>query len=97
MNGHKLECYFTDEEGWQEFVKCFEELWQRCNFKDILLESVCGNLDVAKVIYGTFEQYAVDWIHEPISALDGLAPIQCMKSPNTIQRLKSMLMRMPRQ
>jgi len=91
-----LENYFPGNEKWNTFVLYCEDEWTECDFQDELIGQLSNNVDIAKVIYASVGAIALDWIKEPVSALEDLSPLECLKSSSKTVRLKTMLMRMPR-
>ena len=90
-----LEKYFKSETDWKDFSRNYNEKWAECPFKEELLEKVRNNKEIAVVIYGTVEDGAFNYLNSNIPALDGLTPLECLESKDTIKRLKVALMRMP--
>lgn len=91
----KLESHYSGDNNWNDFVKLFEEFWEDNEAQCKLLVKLDNHLDLAKVInmsYGT----NLEKLERKIPALDGLTILECLKSPTLINRLREMLMRMPR-
>lgn len=91
-----LETYYKGDEAWQVFVSAFEEHWEKCYFKEELIGALNGQEDIALVVYASVKDRWKSWIDQPIPALDGLSPHDCVKNQILLRRLRTMLMRMPR-
>jgi hypothetical protein len=92
---HELEQYYPGDTAWSNFVSVFDVDWPTCRFQESLIENLCGQTDIAKVVFALTGDEAVRWIHTPAPALDGLSAADCVASPRLVRRLRSMLMRMP--
>ena len=90
---HCLENFFLGEDEWNDFVGYHTGVWDQCDFQQDLLLQVENKLDLAQVIYSHIGDYAITWMEEPVPALDGLTPVECLQAGRE-ERLKSMLMRM---
>lgn len=93
---HKLENYYKGDDAWKAFVMNFEQNWLKCDYQEELVRDLGGQEDIAVVIFATVNDKCRTWIHQPIPALDGLSPQECVKSQMLLKRLRTMLMRMPR-
>lgn len=91
-----LEEVYPGDAAWQHFAAVFAGEWHKCAFKEELVFQLSGNEDIAMVIYASIGDNAMAWLSHPVPALDQLSPFECMQNPRLIQRLKCMLMRMPR-
>jgi Protein of unknown function (DUF2384) len=96
MDNSILETYYPGDEAWRKFSDCFDEEWQKCAFHDEVLLLVKGDLEIAKVVYGTFLKDYGQWLIKPIPALSGNTPVECLNSEDRKRWLKTILMRMPR-
>ena len=92
---HKLEKYYSGHKKWDDFVNIFNGGWNKCPFKDDMLNELNDKLDIAIVVFGLQDKESLAWIHTKIPALDKLTPSQCTRSDVLLKRLKAMLMRMP--
>lgn len=91
-----LEKYYPGDDKWRVFVSCFENEWKKCTFQQKLTTQLSMNSDIAKVVYATVGDIALDWIKTAIPALENLSPQKCLETRSGTLRLKVMLMRMPR-
>lgn len=91
-----LERYFRGDDAWRKFVEVLEPEWTACSFKAELTRAVAGHEDIAKVVFATFDENSLQWLHEPVPSLNGTLPLECLASDSGLKRLKTALMRMPR-
>ncbi|MBK8870877.1 MAG: hypothetical protein IPN19_07450 [Elusimicrobia bacterium] len=96
MKSSELEDFFSGEKNWNKFVDVFNAEWEKCPFKKQLITALDGHEDIAKVVYSSIEEKALEWINESVPALGNMSPRECLVSEGTVKRLKEMLMRMPR-
>lgn len=96
MKSSELEEFFSGENSWNKFVEVFNAEWGKCSFKKQLITALGGHEDIAKVVYSSVEEKALEWINESVPALGNISPRECLVSERTVKRLKEMLMRMPR-
>ena len=89
-----LEQYYDGEDNWYKFSSVFGDDWFNSDYQRTLLNQLENRLDLAKVIYYHFDNSSLEWINETLPILDGLSPIECLKSKETENRLKVCLMRM---
>ena len=89
-----LEKYYPGDARWSAFAKHFEEEWGKCEWQDQLLDKLAGHVDLSVVVYGLFLEQALNWVEEPVPALEGLSPQKCTTTKKGILRLRTMLMRM---
>jgi hypothetical protein len=90
-----LEKYYQGDDYWRRFAETFSANWERCNFKNELLVALRGHEDLAKVVFAAVGDSALTWINNPIPALDGLSPQECLRSEVLLKRLQVMLTRFP--
>lgn len=96
MKSGELENFFSGEKSWLKFVGAFNVEWERCSFKEQLITALGGHEDITKVVYSSVEEKALEWINATIPALGNISPRECLVSEGKVNRLKEMLMRMPR-
>ena len=93
--GIKLEHYFSGDKNWQDFVEIVKPNFKANEkYKEELLSSLDYQLDIAIVVYFRFGDDSLAWIHRKVPALDK-TPVDCLRSPELIKRLKEALLRMP--
>jgi hypothetical protein len=90
-----LEQYYPGNEAWSNFVKAIPPEIDRYRLKNELVQSLGGDTEIAKVVFFHVGDGAIRWIAEPVPALDGLRPIDCVADQALIRRLKTTLMRIP--
>ena len=93
-NDEKLEKFFPGDDAWKEFVDLYSEGERFVRIEEVFSRFE-GNDDVALVICGYFQEHAVAWIGAKVPALGGLTPAECLASAAGVQRLKTVLMRLP--
>lgn len=91
----KIEQYYPGDEIWDEFVEVVSADWSRCGFQDDLVEKLDGRKRFAQAIYHLAGDRALYWINQPVPALDGLTPVECLANKKLRQRLKTLLLRSP--
>jgi hypothetical protein len=96
MKSEGIEKHFVGEKAWTDFVRVIGSDWEKCSFKAALIGALDGREDIAKAVYSSVEDQALEWINKPVPALENVSPKDCLKSEGTVKRLKEMLMRMPR-
>ena len=96
MNNDNLESYYPGDDDWHRFAILFVDEWSTCQFQNELLLAVNNDKEIAAVIYGSVWQNSLQWIDEPMPALNNRTPRQCIETEDGRKRLKTMLMRMPR-
>ena len=97
MGGNSdLERFYSGDEAWADFANVFKGELNQCKFRDDLVKIMGDDEQLAEVVYASVGDISMTWVCESIPALSGLSPVQCIQSPRTIQRLREMLMRMPR-
>lgn len=91
-----LEQYYSGDENWQDFVKIAEQ--NTClpdDYKMKIVQALKGHYDIAIVVYYRLLDESFEWIYKKNPALENLTPIECLETPDLIERLKEALMRMP--
>lgn len=96
MNDVPLEEYYPGDDAWIKFSQCFDNEWEKCPSQSEVLQSVSGEIDIAKVVYGSFLAGYSQWLEMSVPALSDSTPTECLKTEIGEKRLKTMLMRMPR-
>lgn len=96
MKNDELENYYPGDDAWHRFAILFVDEWATCQFQNELLSALDDDKEIAMVIYGSVFEHALQWIDEPVPALNNLTPRECMKTEAGRKRLKTMLTRMPR-
>ncbi|NHV28110.1 hypothetical protein [Burkholderia sp. D-99] len=91
---HQLEQYYPGDASWQRFVAVFSQSRSRQEVVD-LARSLDGDVDLATVVYEVVGAGYDKWIREKVPAMDDLAPIDCVRSPALMKRLRTALMRFP--
>lgn len=91
-----LEQYYSGDKNWKNFVAIAKQNTEfPLNMKRELLEIFTDDQDIAFVVYYRMLDDSLNWIKRKIPALDHLTPLECLKSPELIKRVKEVLMRMP--
>lgn len=89
-----LEKYYAGDETWELSVKMFSEAYLDDN-AHLLADELNGCLDLAVIIYGKRGiKKALWWIEQEVPALDGIRPVDCLKDPELLKRLRECVMRM---
>ncbi|WP_034912091.1 MULTISPECIES: hypothetical protein [Erwinia] len=89
-----LEKYYAGDETWKLSVKIFSEAYLDDN-AHLLAEKLNGYLDLAVIIYGKRGiKEALWWIEQEVPALEGIRPVDCLKDPSLLKRLRECVMRM---
>ncbi|QIH33856.1 DUF2384 domain-containing protein [Sphingobacterium sp. DR205] len=94
---NRLEQYFDSSasRGWDTLVKLATETsWTYSESQKLLEQKLNNHTDIAKVLYALLGEESLDWVYRRVPALDGLSPIECLETPETIKRLKEALCRM---
>jgi hypothetical protein len=91
----KIEQHYPGDAVWDEFIEVVSAEWSRCGFQDDLVEKLDGRKRFAQAIYHLAGNRALYWIHQPIAALDGLTPVECLATKKRRRRLKTLLLRSP--
>jgi len=60
--------------GWNKYVSCFTDNFERCTFKDELIRKCGGNEDIAITIYYHSLDNALKWMDSKIPALGNKVP-----------------------
>ncbi|MGW1442806.1 hypothetical protein ACWA06_08695 [Serratia rhizosphaerae] len=90
-----LEFYYAGDEKWKRYADFYAEDYLDDNAR-MIAKRLNGNLDLAVVIYGKRGvKESLWWIEQSVPALEGLKPIDCLKKPELIKRLRECVMRMP--
>lgn len=90
-----LDAYYNDS-YWKNYIDLYNRFWNNGEYQQLLLNDLQNNIDVAKVIYGIFEDDSLEWINTEIPALGNLKPKNCLEDENLLKRLKTLLTRMSR-
>jgi len=86
---------FPGDEAWLSFVQVFRPVWENVSDKERLVREI-GNEDIAIVLNATMGHDAIEWIKQPIGALDQQSVLQVLKnSSHGEMAVKSLIMRMP--
>jgi hypothetical protein len=89
-----LEIYYAGDETWKRSVKIFSDTYLDDNAR-FLSEKLDGHLDLAVIIYGKRGiKEALWWIEQEVPALEGMKPVDCLKEPELLKRLRECVMRM---
>lgn len=91
-----LEDFYTGDAAWHAFAALFRGQLTGYAGAAELTRLLGDDEELAEVIVGTVGDDALTWISQPIPALSGLSPIRCVGSARTRNRLREMLLRMPR-
>lgn len=89
-----LENYYPGDSNWQSFVEICLKNWERCYFKNELINELNCFEDIAIVIFLRMGKNSLSWIKDEIPALEFLTPQQCTKDEKLVKRLKTALLRM---
>lgn len=91
----KLESYYVGDEAWGRCVEIYSAHYLDDNARE-LAKKLNNNLDLAVVIYGKRGlNEALWWIEREVPALNGVKPIDCLRAPQLLKRLRECVMRMP--
>jgi hypothetical protein len=74
-----------------QFSSKFLKQWKTCTNKQELI-SVLKDEQIAIVLWAALGSYIKNWIYEPVTALSGRSPIDCLKTPLGIKQLKDLLL-----
>lgn len=91
-----LEDFYAGDAAWRAFAALFRGQLTGSAEAAELTRLLGGDEALAEVIVGTVGDAALWWIEQPIPALSGLSPIRCVESARRRERLREMLLRMPR-
>jgi hypothetical protein len=86
-----LEKYYQGDDCWRKFAETFYANWEQCSIKNELFAAMGRREDLAKVIFAAVGDSALTWIDNPIPALDGLSPRECLRAEVLQKRLLVML------
>ena len=89
-----LEQYYKGDTAWNDYAKAVKDEVGICPLRHDI-EKFIPDSDIANVICFLVGSNSLAWINQSIPALGGMTPLECMKSQKGVQRLKTMLMRMP--
>jgi len=90
-----LEKYYAGDESWSRSVEIFSAHYLDDNAR-LLAEKLEGHLDLAVIIYGKRGiKEALWWIEREVPELEGVKPVDCLKNPELLKRLRECVMRMP--
>lgn len=91
-----LEKYYgiDGDKDWINIVEISKVLWVNSDYQRKLLQILYDNLDIAIVIYERMGEHSIEWINEKVPGLENITPLECLKSPKLMLRLKEALMRM---
>jgi hypothetical protein len=91
----QLEDEYTGDADWHGFVRLYEEDYLDDN-AHTLAKAMDANLDMAVILYSKRGlKEGLWWIEQQVPALDNIRPVDCLKDPKLIKRLRTALMRMP--
>ncbi|MCY1056208.1 antitoxin Xre/MbcA/ParS toxin-binding domain-containing protein [Nannocystis sp. SCPEA4] len=91
-----LEDHYAGDAAWNAFAPLFRGQLADYASAEQLKQLLGGDEELADVVYGSVGDSALQWVIQPIPALSGLSPVQCLASDKTRNRLREMLLRMPR-
>ncbi|MBN3822063.1 hypothetical protein G3O00_00320 [Burkholderia sp. Ac-20384] len=91
---HRLEQYYPGDASWQRFVAVFSQSRSKQEVLE-LAQSLDGDVDLATVIYEVVGPGYNTWIRRKVPAMDDLTPIDCIRDPALMNRLRTTLMRFP--
>ncbi|QKJ85717.1 hypothetical protein PMPD1_0745 [Paramixta manurensis] len=90
-----LEQYYAGDKKWKSYVDFYAEDYLDDNAR-LLSEKLNGHLDLAIIIYGKRGiKEAFWWIEQEVPALEGIKPLDCLQTPELLNRLRECVMRMP--
>ncbi|CAN1606255.1 hypothetical protein [Pseudomonas mediterranea] len=90
-----LEDEYVGDTEWQTFVRRYEEDYLDDSART-LAKSMDDNLDMAVVLYGKRGlKEGLWWMEQVVPALGNIRPVDCLKGPKLIKRLRMALMSMP--
>lgn len=90
-----LERYYAGDESWSRSVELFSAHYLDDNAR-LLAEKLEGHLDLAVIIYGKRGiKEASWWIEREVPELERVKPVDCLKNPELLKRLRECVMRMP--
>lgn len=90
-----LENAFPGDAAWDEFAALYRAEYAGAD-AERLAGIMGGHLDIAVVICGKRGlAEGCWWVNQCVPALDGVRPLDCLRSPVLLRRLKTALMRMP--
>lgn len=91
----KLEDDYPGDAGWLALVALYQEDYLDDQARQ-LATAMDGHLDMAVILYGKRGlEESLWWLGQHVPALDRLTPRECLGAPPLIQRLRTVLMRMP--
>jgi hypothetical protein len=89
-----LEHHYAGDEKWKSYSDFYAEDYLDNNAR-LLSEKLDGHLDLAVIIYGKRGiKEALWWIEREVPALEGIKPVDCLKNPELLKRLRECVMRM---
>ena len=91
---NNLELYYPGDEAWVTFVNVHRQTWHESSSQMALLKKMDNQLDLAITIYNIHNGRWQKWIESQIPSLDYLTPLECLRTPTLIKRLRTVLMRM---
>ncbi|MCU5771728.1 hypothetical protein N5923_08865 [Erwiniaceae bacterium BAC15a-03b] len=90
-----LEHYYAGDEKWKNCADFYAEDYLDDNAR-LLAKKLDGNLDLAVIIYGKIGlKEGLWWVEREVPALEGVKPVDCLKDPELLKRLRECVMRMP--
>lgn len=89
----QLEDYYSGDEAWAANVTAATQYWTNSPLQRTLVARVNNDLELAIMIYGKIGDDCLEWLEMRVPALGGRKPINCLKSPRFVRRLREALMR----
>lgn len=91
-----LENYYGNngDRAWANIVEISKTYWTNSDYQIKLLNKLEGHKDIAIVIYDRMGDSSLEWIEKKVPGLNNITPLECLKSPVLLLRLKEALMRM---
>lgn len=90
-----LEDHYAGNEAFEKYSNCFSSYWDSFEHQEELLNIVEGDLVIAKAIAYHMGSNFRKWMLSRPPVLEGLSPIECMKTEQGKNKLKCCLHRMP--
>lgn len=74
------------------FAERFNTRWKNCSIQEELKE-IIGEEAICKVLWAALGSIVKSWLSDPLPALSGRTPLQCLRSPQGREEIKILLLR----
>lgn len=83
-----------NDNQWHSFVALCEKDFNKCEFKEGLIEACSGYEDIAKVVYFHNRMSSFKWLESRIQAMDNLIPNAELRKGN-LEKIRKVLLSFP--